>query len=39
MTASTGAGVSMLVLGMAIYRIVHSTKELKQISQQQEKEG
>ena len=29
MTASTGAGISILVLGMAVYMIVHSTKQLK----------
>ena len=29
MTASTGAGVSVIVLGMAIYMIVHATKSLK----------
>lgn len=30
MTASTGVGISMLVLGMAIFMIVHSTKQMKQ---------
>ena len=29
MTASTGAGISILVLGMAVYMIVYSTKQLK----------
>lgn len=29
MTASTGAGVSVIVLGMAVYMIVHATKSLK----------
>lgn len=31
MTASTGAGVSVIVLGMAIFMNVRSTKQLKQI--------
>lgn len=35
MTASTGAGVSMIVVGMAVFMIVHSTKQLKK---QKEKE-
>ena len=30
MTASTGAGVSMIVLGMAVFMIVRSTKHMKQ---------
>lgn len=30
MTASTGAGISVLVLGMAIFMIVHSAKQMKQ---------
>ena len=30
MTASTGAGISILVLGMAIFMIVRSTRRLKQ---------
>lgn len=29
MTASTGAGISILVLGMAVYMIVWSTRQLK----------
>ncbi len=29
MTASTGAGISMIVLGMAVFMIVHATKCLK----------
>lgn len=29
MTASTGAGISILVLGMAVFMIVHSTKQLR----------
>lgn len=33
MTASTGAGISMLVLGMAIFMIVWSTKQMKYIKQ------
>lgn len=31
MTASTGAGISILVLGMAVFMIGHSTKQLKNI--------
>lgn len=31
MTASTGAGVMILVLGMAIYMIVHATRQLKRL--------
>ena len=30
MTASTGAGISIIVLGMAIFMIWHSTKQMKQ---------
>lgn len=33
MTASTGAGVCMIVLGMAVFMIWHSTKQLKRIKQ------
>lgn len=33
MTASTGAGVSMIVLGMAVFMIWRSTKQLRQIKQ------
>ena len=29
MTASTGAGISIIVLGMAVFMIVRSTKQLK----------
>lgn len=29
MTASTGAGVSVIVLGMAIYMMIHATRKLK----------
>ncbi|MBD5538007.1 MAG: hypothetical protein HDQ99_20605 [Lachnospiraceae bacterium] len=29
MTASTGAGVSVIVLGMAVYMIIHATRKLK----------
>lgn len=32
MTACTGAGITIIVLGMAVYMIVRSTKQLKQIS-------
>ncbi|MDE7187468.1 MAG: hypothetical protein K2O13_08190 [Lachnospiraceae bacterium] len=31
MTASTGAGISMVVLGMAVFMIVRSTRQLKRI--------
>lgn len=31
MTAATGTGISMIVLGMAVFMIVHSTRQLKQI--------
>lgn len=37
MTASTGAGVSMIVLGMAIYMIVRSTRQLRVIRQETQK--
>lgn len=33
MTASTGAGVSMIVFGMAIYMIVSSTRQLKNLKE------
>lgn len=33
MTASTGAGISILVLGMAVYMIVWSTRQLKRDNQ------
>lgn len=33
MTASTGAGISMIVLGMAVFMIVRATKRLRQIKQ------
>lgn len=36
MTASTGAGISIMVLGMAVFMIVRSTKQLKQIRQEKE---
>lgn len=36
MTASTGAGISILVLGMAIFMIVRSTRRLKQMKQETE---
>lgn len=36
MTASTGAGISMLVLGMAVFMIVRSTKQLKLVKQIEE---
>lgn len=36
MTASTGAGISMIVLGMAVFMIMRSTKQLKQIRQGKE---
>lgn len=32
MTASTGAGISIIVLGMAVFMIVRSTKQLKHIN-------
>lgn len=34
MTASTGAAVCLFVLGMAIYMIIRSTKEIKQIKKE-----
>lgn len=36
MTASTGAGISIIVLGMAVFMIVRSTKQLKNIRQEKE---
>ena len=36
MTASTGAGISMIVLGMAVFMIVRSTKQMKHIKQEKE---
>ncbi|MDE6319367.1 MAG: hypothetical protein K2M22_06635 [Lachnospiraceae bacterium] len=36
MTASTGAGISMIVLGMAVFMIWRSTKQLKQCKQEKE---
>lgn len=36
MTASTGAGISMIVLGMAAFMIVRSTKQMKHIKQEKE---
>lgn len=36
MTASTGAGISILVLGMAVYMIVWSTRQLKRNEQERE---
>lgn len=36
MTACTGMGISMIVLGMAVYMIVRSTKQLKHIKQEKE---
>jgi len=36
MTASTGAGVSMIVLGVAVLMITSSTKQLKVIKKSQE---
>ena len=35
MSACTGAGVSMIVVGMAVYMIIRSTKILKQIYKEQ----
>ncbi|MDE6744912.1 MAG: hypothetical protein K2J95_13635 [Lachnospiraceae bacterium] len=35
MTSATGAGVCLIVLGMAVYMIIRSTKILKQISKEQ----
>lgn len=34
MTASTGAGISMIVLGMAVFMIVKATKQMRQIRQE-----
>lgn len=36
MTASTGAGISMTVLGMAVFMIVRSTKQVKHIKREKE---
>lgn len=36
MTASTGAGISIIVLGMAVFMIVWSTKQLKHLKQEKE---
>ncbi|MCM1193764.1 MAG: hypothetical protein NC121_14480 [Blautia sp.] len=36
MTAGTGAGISMLVLGMAVFMIVRSTRQLKRIKRGKE---
>lgn len=36
MTASTGAGISIIVLGMAVFMIVRSTKQLKHMKQEKE---
>lgn len=36
MTASTGAGISVIVLGMAVFMILRSTKQLKQIKSEKE---
>lgn len=35
MTALTGAGVSVLVLGMAVYMIIKTTKQIKRIKEQE----
>lgn len=35
MTASTGAGISIIVLGMAVFMIVRATKQMKQIRQEE----
>lgn len=37
MTASTGAGVSAVVLGMAVYMIVHAAKELNMAAEERRK--
>lgn len=37
MTASTGAGISIIVLGMAVFMIVRSTKQMKHIRQEKER--
>lgn len=36
MTASTGAGISVIVLGMAVFMIVKSTKQMRHIRQEKE---
>lgn len=36
MTASTGAGISIIVLGMAVFMIVRSTKQLKHMKKEKE---
>lgn len=36
MTACTGAGISLIVLGMAVFMIVRSTKQMKYIKQEKE---
>lgn len=36
MTACTGAGISIIVLGMAVFMLVRSTKQLKQCKQEKE---
>lgn len=36
MTASTGAGISLIVLGMAVFMIVRSVKQIKHIKQEKE---
>lgn len=36
MTASTGAGISVIVLGMAVFMIVRSTNQMKHITQEKE---
>lgn len=36
MTASTGAGISVIVVGMAVFMIVRSTKQMKYIKQEKE---
>lgn len=36
MTASTGAGISIIVLGMAVFMIVRSTNQMKHITQEKE---
>lgn len=36
MTASTGAGISVIVLGMAVFMILRSTKQLKHIKSEKE---
>lgn len=37
MTASTGTGISIIVLGMAVFMIVRSTKQMKHIRQEKER--